>query len=257
MPDLRGTRPSRSREVPETLLSTADANTSPADGSIAGPIQTAPSVPRPTRPPTRFERLEAWLSRLSIKNNFWHSLFSLVWLPYAFRSGIRMSGIRKLSTERFTAVLPFRRFNRNFYDAMAGAALLGNSEVAAGMYLFRVCGGDYTVVCKEMRYRFLRPCFGPAVYRVVRSEDVEQRVREGGEFNVALELEIYQQKLVKVRDEILVGRCNIVFHCTPKAMVRERADRRRARAERKIAREAALDKLPETQPADPAETDQP
>ena len=227
------------RDPVSTAVDAANLPPNPADGSPPGPIQTGPAVPQPTRAPTRLERLEAWASRLSIKNNFWHSIFSLVWLPYAFRSGIRMSGIKKLSTERFTAVLPFRRFNRNFYDAMAGAALLGNSEVAAGMYLFSVCGGDYTVVCKEMQYRFLRPCLGPAVYRVVRSEDVEEKVRKGGEFNVTLELEIYQQKIVKQRDEILVGRCNITFHCTPKAMVRERADRRKARAEKKAALERA------------------
>ncbi len=227
-------RPSRPHPA-TAAVDTANLTPSPADGTPSGPIQTGPEVRPPSRPRTRLERLEAWASRLSIRNNFWHSVFSLVWLPYAFRSGIRMSGLRKLSTERFTAVLPFRRFNRNFYDAMAGAALLGNSEVAAGMYLFSVCGGDYTVVCKEMQYRFLRPCLGPAVYRVVRSEDVEQKVEKGGEFNVALELEIYQQKLVKQRDEILVGRCNITFHCTPKAMVRERADRRKARAEKKAA----------------------
>ena len=216
-------------------MESANASPSPADGEIPGPIQTGPSVRVPTRPRTRFERLEAWLSRLSIKNNFWHSIFSLVWLPYAFRSGIRMSGLRKLSTERFTAILPFRRFNRNFYDAMAGAALLGNSEVAAGMYLFTVCGGDYTVVCKEMQYRFLRPCFGPAVYRVVKSEDVEEKVKKGGEFNVALELEVYQQKIVAGKDEILVGRCNFTFQCTPKDMVRARAELRRARSEKRAA----------------------
>jgi hypothetical protein len=73
------------------------------------------------------------------------------------------------------------------------------------------------------------------VYRVVKSEDVEEKVAKGGEFNVSLELEIYQQKLVNQRDEVLVGRCNITFHCTPKAMVRERADRRKARAEKKAA----------------------
>jgi len=217
-------------------VDTANANTSPdADGGAPGPIQTGPAVRLPSRPRTRFERLEAWLSRLSIKNNFWHSIFSLVWLPYAFRSGIRMSGLRKLSTERFTAILPFRRFNRNFYDAMAGAALLGNSEVAAGMYLFTVCGGDYTVVCKEMQYRFLRPCLGPAVYRVVKTEDVEEKVAKGGEFNVSLELEVYQQKLVAGKEEILVGRCNITFHCTPKDMVRARAELRRARSEKRAA----------------------
>ncbi|MEY2794333.1 MAG: hypothetical protein RIR10_49, partial [Planctomycetota bacterium] len=163
-----------------------------ADGGGAGPLQTGPSVRQPTRAKTWTERLEAWASRLSIKNNFFHWLFSLVWLPFAARSGIKMYSKRAMTRERFAAILPFRRFNRNFYDAMAGAALLGNSEVAAGMYLFSVCGGDYTVVCKEMKYRFLRPCLGPAIYRVVKSEDVEEKVKRGGEFNVTLELEVYQ-----------------------------------------------------------------
>ncbi|XOV75629.1 MAG: hypothetical protein ACFHWZ_00920 [Phycisphaerales bacterium] len=54
-------------------------------------------------------------------------------------------------------ILPFRRFNKNWYNAMAGAALLGNSEVAGGMYIFQKAGKDYTVVCKELHYKFLRP----------------------------------------------------------------------------------------------------
>jgi hypothetical protein len=206
-----------------------------AGGGGTGPIQTGPSVRASTREKTWTEKLEAWASRLSIKNNFFHWIFSLVWLPFAARSGIKMYSKRALSRERFAAILPFRRFNRNFYDAMAGAALLGNSEVAAGMYLFSVCGGDYTVVCKEMKYRFLRPCLGPAIYRVVKSEDVEEKVQKGGEFNVTLELEVYQQQIVKRVGETLVGRCDITFHCTPKAMVRERGERRKARLEKKAA----------------------
>ena len=38
---------------------------------------------------------------------------------------------------------------------MAGAALLGNSEVAGGMFLFAELGTDYEVVCKKMEYKFL------------------------------------------------------------------------------------------------------
>ena len=199
------------------------------------PLQMGPSVRPSSRAKTWTERLEALASRLSIKNNFFHWLFSLVWLPFAARSGIKMYSKRAMTRERFAAILPFRRFNRNFYDAMAGAALLGNSEVAAGMYLFSVCGGDYTVVCKEMKYRFLRPCLGPAIYRVVKSEDVEEKVKRGGEFNVTLELEVYQQQIVKKAGETLVGRCDITFHCTPKDMVRDRAERRKARAKRRAA----------------------
>jgi hypothetical protein len=84
-----------------------------------------------------------------------------------------------------------------------------------------------------MKYRFLRPCLGPAIYRVVKSEDVEEKVKAGGEFNVALELEVYQQQIVKKSQEVLVGRCDITFHCTPKDMVRDRAERRKARSLKK------------------------
>ena len=176
-------------------------------------------------PPTRrtfVQRVEAYISRLSTRNNFWHRVCSLIWLPYAFRSGITM---KRLDSKTFTAVLPFKRINRNWYNAMAGAALLGNSEVAAGMYLFSECGSDYIVVCKEMTYRFLRPCLGPAAYHILNSEDVQERVATGGEFNIKLEMEIRQQLKKKGKD-LRIGRCFITFHCTPKSHARDRAERR-------------------------------
>jgi acyl-coenzyme A thioesterase PaaI-like protein len=166
------------------------------------------------------ERMEAFVSRLSTRNNFWHKVCSLVWLPYAFRSGITM---KRLGPDRFVAVLPFRRFNRNWYNAMAGAALLGNSEVAAGMYLFSRCGADYIVVCKEMRYRFLRPCVGPAVYRVAGGDELSERIAAGGEFNIDLTMDIVQQvRPGRGGREKRVGQCDITFHCMPKAMLKAR-----------------------------------
>lgn len=162
------------------------------------------------------ERLDAWISRLSTKSNFWHRVCSLVWLPYAFRSGITM---RRITGERFTAVLPFRRFNRNWYNAMAGAALLGNSEVAAGMYLFQRCGSDYIVVCKEMKYRFLRPCYGPAVYTIANCGDLDAALAHKGEFNIPLKIQVTQQ-MSREKRERRVGECEITFHCTPKVMVK-------------------------------------
>lgn len=161
----------------------------------------------------------AFFSRLSTRNVFFNKLCSLIWLPYAFRSGI---SFRQLDKDTFTAKLPFRRFNRNWYNAMAGAALLGNSEVAAGMYLFAECGSDYIVICKEMRYRFLRPCFGPAIYRIVNCEDLATKVAAGGEFNIELEMAITQHMHKKQGKERRVGRCYITFHCTPKEMYDDR-----------------------------------
>jgi hypothetical protein len=202
-------------------VSTAKVDCTLEDTSSA-PI-TLGGVPRRERL-TFFERIERYISRLSTRNNFWHKVCSLIWLPYAFRSGISM---KRLGQKKFVAVLPFKRVNRNWYNAMAGAALLGNSEVAAGMFLFSEVGSDYIVVCKEMQYRFLRPCLGPAVYHIVNAEDVQEKVTAGGEFNIALRMDIRQQLKKKKGRELRVGRCDITFHCTPKAMLQERQERRK------------------------------
>ena len=192
-----------------------------SSANVGSSLRETPPRITAARRPTRFERLEAWLSRLSTRNNFFRKIFSLIWLPYAFRSGITM---KRLDADRFAAVLPFKRINRNWYNAMAGAALLGNSEVAAGMYLFARCGSDYMVVCKKLEYRFLRPCHGPAIYRVVQAEDLDEKMRGGNEFNIDLELEI-RQRLKKKGREPLVGRCHMTFHGTPKSKARRRAKR--------------------------------
>jgi acyl-coenzyme A thioesterase PaaI-like protein len=199
----------------------------PARPAKAAPDQAetaiVATVKRKPRRRGLFARAEEFVSRLSTRNNFWHRLCSMIWLPYAFKSGISM---RKLDSSTFTAVLPFRRINRNWYNAMAGAALLANSEIAGGMFVFEKCGGDYTVVCKEMRYRFLRPCLGPAVYRVECSEDIRGQAEARQEFNVDLEMGIYQQVKHRGR-ELRVGKCWVTFHCTPKSHHAEKAERKK------------------------------
>lgn len=160
-----------------------------------------------------FDRIDAFISRLSTRNNFWHRVCSLIWLPYAFHSGIRM---KRIDAKTFQAVLPFRRFNRNWYNAMAGAALLGNAEIAGGMYVFGRCGADYTVVCKRLEYRFLRPCLGPAVYKIEPKEDLDALVASGGEFNCELDMTVVQS-ISAGGKERRVGKVAVVFHVTPKA----------------------------------------
>src|SRR6478672_9013557 len=147
---------------------------------------------RPESPKTMFDRIEAFISGLSVRDNFWNSICSLIWLPLAFFSGIRM---KEMDANTFVAraVLPFRRFNRNWYRAMAGGALLANSEIAGGSYVFGLCGADYTVVCKHLEYKFLRPCLGPAVYRIKAREDVRALMASGSEFNVTTDMDILQQ----------------------------------------------------------------
>jgi hypothetical protein len=161
-----------------------------------------------------YDRVEAFVSRLSMRDNFWNSICSLVWLPLAFFSGIRM---KELDQNSFAAraVLPFRRFNRNWYRAMAGGALLANSEIASGSYVFGICGSNYTVVCKQLSYTFLRPCFGPAVFRIQARQDIKQLMVTAKEFNIDLDIEVQQQGRPGEKDR-RVGKCEATFHVTPK-----------------------------------------
>ena len=198
----------------------------------AARISAASSAPKKTL----FDRTEAFVSRLSSKNNFWHRVTSLIWLPYAFRSGIKM---RRKDERTFSATLPFTRFNKNWYNAMAGAALLGNSEIAGGMYVFGVCGGDYTVVCKHLEYRFLRPCFGPAEYRIKTKGDLQALAAAGTEFNIVIEMDIVQILPTMVGNKV------------GKEMKKERKKRRKAEANKakaqpgdgRLSREAKLERL--------------
>ena len=195
---------------------------------LGNPIAPPPAVRWQDRPiaSTWLDKVEAFVSRLSTRDNFWHRICSLIWLPLAFFSGIR---IKKIDDTTYGAVLPFTRFNRNWYRAMAGGALLGNAEIAAGMYVFGEVGGEYTVVCKNLNYTFLRPCYGPALYRSTPREDLAALVASTREFNVVLDLEITQQSLTPGERVRRVGRAEITFHVTPKIHQKRRAMRREER----------------------------
>ena len=186
-----------------------------------------------------YEKIEAFVSNLSTRNTFWNRVCSLIWLPYAFHSGIRMTS----DETSHRAILPFRRFNRNWYNAMAGAALLGNTEIAGGNYVFKVCGGNYTVVCKNLQYRFLRPCLGPAEYRMTPLEDIDELVATGKEFNISIRMDVVQvlapisknklanqseKEAIKHARAKRVGRCTATFHVTPKAQHKAKKIRKKS-----------------------------
>src|SRR5579862_7731523 len=105
----------------------ADLPTPPATSAEENAEDRAPSqlpigsyIP-PGRLSRWYDKLEAFISRLSVRDHFWHRVCSAIWLPMAAFSGIRMK-----VEEDHAAILPFTRFNRNFYRAMAGGALLAN-----------------------------------------------------------------------------------------------------------------------------------
>jgi len=181
-------------------------------------------------------RGERKLSKLSTKNNFWHRLLARIYLPLAYRSGIKFA---KGDESTFSVVLPFKKFNKNWYNAMAGGALLGNAEVAGGMYVFKAAGADYAVVCKHLEYKFMRPCVGPAVYQITPQEDLDALVAQGGEFNVTLDMDIVQMVRTGTRShERRVGTCTATFHVTPKAHIRARKAARKARDAARAERKA-------------------
>lgn len=195
---------------------------------VEGPAGTGPRKPPPKRRRGFMDHVEAFISRLASRSTFWHRVSSLIWLPYAFKSGIR---IRRVDDKTFSAVLPFRRFNRNWYNAMAGASLLANSEIAGGMYIYGRCGGDWTVVCKHLGYKFLRPCFGPAIYRCTAKQDLDVLLAAGHEFNFELDIDVVQQLPTRgMGREIRVGKCTATFHVTPKALHEARRQRRERKA---------------------------
>lgn len=214
------------------------AGASSAGGATGVGGGSSPPPPRSVRPKARRslrDRLEEFIARLTSRSNFWHRAASLIWLPYAFRSGIK---IRQVDGKTFSAVLPFRRFNRNWYNAMAGASLLANAEIAGGMYIYGRVGGDYTCVCKHLGYRFLRPCYGPAIYRCSSKQTLEDLLRSGGEFNFEIEIEVLQQLPTRgLGREVRVGRCTATFHLTPKHLHERRSERRERAVE--VARRAA------------------
>jgi len=205
------TTQTQSERKPVTPPSSSGAPADSPAGGTGRAIQTRPEFKSKM---SIMDRMEAFVSKLSTRNNFWHRVCSFIWLPYAFHSGIKM---KRIDAQTFTAILPFKRFNRNWYNAMAGASLLANSEIAGGMYLFAKVGKDYTVVCKRLEYKFLRPCFGPAVYKVVPLQDIDAMIAQGGEFNVDVRLNIHQGLAVPGKErEKRVGRCEATFHVTPK-----------------------------------------
>ena len=50
-----------------------------------------------------YDKIEAFVSRLSVRDNFWNSICSLIWLPLAFFSGIRLKAL-STATRAFVAV---------------------------------------------------------------------------------------------------------------------------------------------------------
>jgi hypothetical protein len=97
------------------------------------------------------------------------------------------------------------------------------------MYVFGTVGGDYTVVCKRLEYKFLRPCLGPAIYRIAPQDDLDALVATRDEFNIALRMNVVQQARKPGTREKRVGVVDVEFHVTPQVHHKEKRTRRKSR----------------------------
>lgn len=169
---------------------------------------------------TFWQKVEAYFSRLSVQSRFWNQLLAFFCMPAVFRSGIRMQKTK----DAFEAVLPFRRFNRNAYGNMSGAALLGNCEVAAGGYIYYASLGQFQVVCKDLQYRFRCSCTGPVKYVVAANDQLKHLISELKPFTIAVKTEIYQ---LDRNGEIAhrIGKALATFHARPIGYQRTRDQR--------------------------------
>jgi|GEM_PF-1224837 len=202
-----------------------DEQATPPPAEASSPPVVTRDMLREGDPPTgwwgkKYRVFENWLTEKSTESNRWHRFLAWVFLPLAYRSGIKLG--KRSDTGDYEVAMPFTSFNKNWYNAMAGAALLGNSEVAGGMYIFNQVGPDYTVVCKELSYKFRLPCVGPAIYRVKPVDDIAELKKHKLEFNVTVQMQIVQAVHHKDEKERKVGKATATFHVAPKAKLRAR-----------------------------------
>jgi len=175
----------------------------------------------PPFPPTNawgrfYRKVEEKLSKLCFENNFFYKVLTTIYLPLASKAGMKLG---KRNGEVYETVLPFKKFNKNWYDAMAGAALLANTEIAGGMAIFQHVGEKYTVVCKELSYKFRLPCHSDATYRVKIIDDIHSLMKTKPEFNLRMQIDIMAEMRNKMRK---IGTSNVTFHIAAKSLMAQR-----------------------------------
>ena len=167
-----------------------------------------------------YDYLDRKLTELAIFNPFWRRFLSFFWMPFAWHSGIRL--VRR-EGDTLSVLLPYRRPNRNWYGDMAGAALLGNAELAAGMILFEQCGADCVIVCRKMNFEFHANCTGPALYMARAKTDIGEKIAAGRPFECDLEMDVVQcGKGAKEPGRKRVGSCEMSFTVTQKSYLPRR-----------------------------------
>lgn len=97
---------------------------------------------------------------------------------------------------------------------MAGGAILGNSELAAGSYLFMLSKGEYRMICTSLNYRFLLPSIDAIMYKAfVDLEELADKIKTGDKFNIEMTIKVFRTSKNKATRRI--GSGTISFHMWP------------------------------------------
>ena len=197
---------------------------SPENGALSNP-QNEGGIELPPYPDsgwwqTNYRKVEEWLSNRCFNDNLWYKALTTIFLPLAAKSGMKLG---RWDGDVYETVLPFKRFNKNWYNAMAGAALLANTEIAGGMAIFKTLGEKYMVVCKELNYKFRLPCQTAAIYRVKVLDDIKELVRTKPEFNLRMEIDVMAVIKNKRRK---IGTSTLTFHIASKSFMAQRQHRK-------------------------------
>lgn len=167
-----------------------------------------------------YDWLDQRMTRMAVYNPFWRRFLSFFWMPFAYQSGIRSV---RYAGDEIHVLLPYRRPNRNWYGDMAGAALLGNAELAAGMVLFEECGADCIILCRRMNFEFKSNCNGPALYVARTLTDIDDKLAAGRPFKCDVELDVFQcLKGTHEKGSKKIGRCEMTFSVTQKCFMPRR-----------------------------------
>jgi hypothetical protein len=155
-------------------------------------------------------KLEKYFNRLSIKYRFINKLLSFFFMPFVNKSGLKMNFVE----DDYYAILPKKRMNLNWYGTMAGGAILGNSELAAGSYLFMLSKGEYRMICTRLNYRFMLPSIDAIMYKAtVDLEELAEKIKTGGKFNIEMTIKVFRTNKDKATRRI--GSGTISFHMWP------------------------------------------
>lgn len=156
-------------------------------------------------------RLEIKLNKLSIKSVVLNRILGVLFMPFVARSGLKVH----YDPKDFYAYLPKKRFNSNWYGTLAGAAILGNSELAAGSYLFMLTRGEYRMVCTRLDYRFLLPSTEAVIFKVSLDQaELEKKLAAGGKFMMDMTLKLYRATSKKTTGK-RIGSGSISFKVWP------------------------------------------